>query len=119
MGPYIVKKFDEFVEIQKAQGWGAVILESAIIFEKDVSEMFDVIITVVADKQTRLKRTMLRDGLSEEMVLAKMNNQFSDDYKIKNSEIIIINEDMPNINTKFLLEKQVEMVIDLFENPFF
>jgi dephospho-CoA kinase len=119
MGPYIMKKFDEFVEIQKAQGWGVVICESAILIEKGVADFFDVIITVVADKQTRLKRTMQRDGLSEEMVLAKMNNQFSDDDRIKFSNAIIINEDMPNTNTKLLLEKQIEMIINLLENPFF
>lgn len=116
MGPYIMEEFNKFVELKRKEGDLVVVCESAILIEKGAMGEFDVIITVVADKQTRLKRTMLRDGLSEEMVLAKMNNQLSDDEKIKYSNAVIINEDMPNTNTKLLLEKQIELIVDNLNN---
>jgi dephospho-CoA kinase len=109
ISPYVKQSFEKFVK--KHNDKNIVILESAILFEKAETD-FDFIITVVADKQTRLKRTMERDGLSEEMVLAKMNNQFDDDFKIKHSDAIIINEYMPNINMDALLKKQVNLILD-------
>lgn len=116
MGPYIMEEFNKFVELKRKEGDRVVVCESAILIEKGAMGAFDVIITVVADKQTRLKRTMLRDGLSEEMVLAKMNNQLSDDEKIEYSNAVIINEDMPNTNTKLLLEKQIELIVANLDN---
>ena len=116
MGPYIMEEFNKFVELKRKEGDLVVVCESAILIEKGAMGAFDVIITVVVDKQTRLKRTMLRDGLSEEMVLAKMNNQLSDDEKIEYSNAVIINEDMPNTNTKLLLEKQIELIVDNLNN---
>lgn len=115
MGPYIMEEFNKFVELKIKEGDLAVVCESAILIEKGAMNAFDVIITVVADKQTRLKRTMLRDGLSEEMVLAKMNNQLSDDEKIDYSDVVIINEDMPNTNTKLLLEKQIDLIVNILD----
>ena len=116
MGPYIMEEFNKFVELKRKEGDRVVVCESAILIEKGAMGAFDVIITVVADKQTRLKRTMLRDGLSEDMVLAKMNNQLSDDEKIEYSNAVIINEDMPNTNTKLLLEKQIELIVANLDN---
>jgi dephospho-CoA kinase len=116
ISPYIMEEFNKFVELKRKEGDLVVVCESAILIEKGAMGAFDVIITVVADKQTRLKRTMLRDGLSEDMVLAKMNNQLSDDEKIEYSNAVIINEDMPNTNTKLLLEKQIELIVANLDN---
>ena len=114
MTPYVSKQFQKFLKEHKHKK--AVIMESAIIFEGYHQNKFDMVITVVADKDTRIKRTMTRDGLSLDLVLAKMKNQLSDDFKAKNSDFIIINEDMPNCDFMMLLLKQVEPIIDIIED---
>lgn len=113
MTPYVSKRFQEFVKKHKNKK--AVIMESAIIFEGYHANKFDMVITVVADKDTRIKRTMVRDGLSLDLVLAKMKNQLSDNHKAKYSDFVIINEDMPNCDYMLLLKKQVEPIINLIE----
>lgn len=113
MGPYIMREFSEFVELKKNEGYKIVVFESAILIEKGISELFDIVVAVVADKQTRISRTIQRDYISEEMVLAKMNNQSSDDEKIRQCDFVIVNDDMPNIDTKVLLKKQIEQLLNL------
>lgn len=113
IGPYVIEHFNEFVKVQEALGYEMVMLESAIIFETGYYKNFDLIITVVADKDTRIKRVMERDNLTLELVEAKMNNQFSDDYKVENSHYVIVNENMSNCNATALLRVQV---LTIYEN---
>lgn len=113
IGPYVIEHFNEFVKAQEALGHKMVMLESAMIFETGYDKNFDLIITVVADKDSRIKRVMERDNLTLELVEAKMNNQFSDDYKVENSHYVIVNENMSNCNTTALLRVQV---LTIYEN---
>lgn len=108
--PYVIQKFSEFVNEQEMNGEIMVVCESAILFESGAAHNFHHIITVVADKMTRAKRTMNRDDLTLDLVLAKMNVQLSDDYKITHSDFVVVNENMPFTDTKLLLEKQIDMI---------
>lgn len=110
MVPYVSKKYRQFLKTHKDEI--ATIMESAIIFEGYHQNKFDVVITVIADKETRIKRTMVRDNLSLDLVMAKMKNQLSDDFKAKQSDFIVINEDMPNCDFMLLLKKQIEPIVN-------
>jgi dephospho-CoA kinase len=114
MVPYVSKKYQQFLKTHKDKL--ATIMESAIIFEGYHQNKFDVVITVIADKDTRIKRTMVRDNLSLDLVMAKMKNQLSDDFKAKQSDFIVINEDMPNCDYMLLLEKQIEPIVNIIED---
>ena len=114
--PYVIQKFSEFVKEQEVNGEIMVVFESAILFESGAANNFDHIITVVADKMTRAKRTMDRDNLTLDLVLAKMNVQLSDDYKILHSDFVVVNENMPFTDTRLLLEKQIDMILNMIMN---
>jgi dephospho-CoA kinase len=111
MVPYVKNEYLKFLNEYKEEK--ATIMESAIIFETYTQNKFDVVITVVADKETRLKRVLERDGIGEELALAKMKNQLSDDHKVKYSDFIIINEDMPNCDNITILRKQIEQILKI------
>jgi dephospho-CoA kinase len=111
MIPYVKNEYLKFLNEYKEEK--ATIMESAIIFETYTQNKFDVVITVVADKETRLKRVLERDGISEELALAKMKNQLSDDHKVKYSDFIIINEDMPNCDNITILRKQIQQILKI------
>ncbi|MDD4637688.1 MAG: dephospho-CoA kinase [Bacteroidales bacterium] len=71
-----------------------VAIESAILFDSGFNRLVDVAINVSAQKEQCLHRVMLRDGLTHQQVLNRMNNQLSDrqrnslaDYTIMNDEI--------------------------------
>ncbi|MBN2237842.1 MAG: dephospho-CoA kinase [Bacteroidales bacterium] len=68
-----------------------VIQEAAILFENGFTDLFDKIIVVSAPQATRLERVMQRDKSNQEDVLARMNNQWSDERKEKAADYIINN----------------------------
>ena len=71
-----------------------VIQENAIIFESDNQNNFDVIITVTAPKNEKIKRVITRDNSTKTKVLERMKNQLSDSFKIANSKYVIYNIDL-------------------------
>lgn len=86
--PRVKLDFENWSENQIAP---YVIEESAILFEINAQKNFDAIILVTANKELRLKRVMKRDGITRDMVLDRMKNQFPDDKKIALADFIIDN----------------------------
>ena len=87
--PYVSDDFAEFCNIHSEQPY--IILESAILFETGSSKKFDYIITVTADEEKKIERAIERDNVSKDVVLDKINNQYSDDYKLFHSNFEIKN----------------------------
>ena len=52
-----------------------VFFESAILFEAGLAGLFDAVITVVADEETRIERVMLRDRVPREKVMERLQHQ--------------------------------------------
>ena len=67
------------------------IVENAILFESGTQNNFDYVMTVAADEEIRIKRAMARDKASREEVKMKIDNQLSQEYKIKNSNFVVHN----------------------------
>jgi len=93
-----------FKQWQSQQSSLYVINEVAIIFEHEQQSQYDLIITVIADKDKRLKRVLKRDNSTKEKVLAIMDNQMNDMDKAKRSDFVIVNDD------KSTLENQVQKI---------
>ncbi|MGI9532870.1 dephospho-CoA kinase [Lutimonas sp.] len=87
--PEVRKDFEEWTSKQEA---AYVIQENPLIFENNSQKDFDLVITVTAPKFQRIQRVMKRDQMSEEQVLARMNNQMDDALKSKLSDFVIVNE---------------------------
>ncbi len=71
-----------------------VVKEAAILFESGSYKDCDVIITVIAPLKTRIERVIQRDQISEDAVLSRINNQWSDEMRIAKSDYIIENNDL-------------------------
>ena len=98
--PFIEEDFNEFCKDLRAP---YVLKESAIFLETGTYKNLDKMICVVADMNTRRKRVMKRDGMSASLFLSKINNQSTDEEKIKYSDFVIYNN---NKN----LEEQIEKI---------
>lgn len=88
--PAVVNKFEAFCQKNKNE---LIIKETALLFEANLQHQVDKIILVTADDELRIKRTMLRDNLSKEDVVKKINSQLSQNEKIKHSHFIIDNNE--------------------------
>lgn len=71
-----------------------VVKEAAILFESGSYKDCDLIISVVAPLELRIERVMKRDLISRELVLKRINNQWSDEKRNEYSQYIIENIDL-------------------------
>ena len=89
--PAVRKDFENWAKLQKTD-W--VIQENAILFESGMDKRFDKIISVTAPEVVRIKRVMQRDGVQEQQVLERMQNQWPETEKISRSDYVIRNTNL-------------------------
>jgi dephospho-CoA kinase len=95
--PKVAAHFKKWVSKQKAT---YVIKEAAILFENGSYKDCDMVILVTAPKQMRINRVMARDNTSKAEIEQRMNNQWSDEKKLKLADIIIENIDLKTTKNK-------------------
>ena len=89
--PKVGADFKRWVKRQQAP---YVVKEAAIIFEHDQQSQYDYIITVTSPLEERIQRVMKRDNKSKEQIMVVANNQLPDDEKVKQSDFVIVNDQM-------------------------
>ncbi len=82
----------DFEDWTKAQTSDLIFNEAAILFETGVYRNFDATVLIYAPIELRLKRVLKRDIITQEEVLARMNNQLKDDEKRKMTSLQILND---------------------------
>lgn len=87
------------ITLQDAELWMSkqhspyAIKEAALIFESGAQEQLDYVIGVYAPAPVRIQRTMQRDGVTREAVLARMNKQINETIKMRLCDFIITNDE--------------------------
>lgn len=99
--PAVMRDFAEWAEAQEGN---YVVLESAILLEAGLENHVDVVVAVMAPKELRLERAMLRDGASREQIEERMRNQMSDEERTDRAKYAIVNIDLEE------LEEDVEQL---------
>ena len=79
--PLIKIDFENWLLLQKKEP--LVIKEAAILIESGAYKELDVLIVVLADKKTRIKRVINRDNVSKEDVEKRIETQISDSERLK------------------------------------
>lgn len=109
--PVVFQDFQNWVQNQNSL---FVIKEAAILFESGSYHDCDYIISVVANEELRIQRVMERDTVTREQVLSRIQNQWTDELKIVNSDFIIRNNDtLEELKEEF--EEVYEKLINKFE----
>lgn len=81
--------------LKEHKNYPFVIKEVAILFETGGNKECDKVILITAPVSLRIERAMKRDNLTKDEILVRINNQFSDEEKIKMSDFVV-----ENINLK-------------------
>ncbi|MBV7270202.1 dephospho-CoA kinase [Winogradskyella luteola] len=89
--PKVASHFKRWLKKQDAP---YVLKEAAIVFENNLEHQYDYIVIVVADEELRIERVMKRDDTSRKKVKSIIDNQLSDEEKIKKSHFVIFNNDL-------------------------
>lgn len=98
--PEVKKHFQQFVNQHQKKQY--IIYENAILFESKSHLNCDIIITVSAPLDLRIERTMLRDKSTKETIENRMKNQWLEVKKQLQSNYIIYNFDMKNIEPQII-----------------
>lgn len=101
--PEVEKHFKNWVSAHS--NFPFLVKETAILFESGSYKNCDIIITVIAPLEERINRVIKRDAITRENVLKRIDNQWSDEDRIRNSHYIIDNTDRKTI------ERQVKEIL--------
>ena len=96
--PEVEKHFTQWVN--NHSNFPLVVKETALLFESGSYKKCDFVITVIAPLEERINRVIKRDAVTREEVLERIENQLSDEYRIKNSDYIIDNTDSETIESQ-------------------
>lgn len=99
---YISQYVDEYIHNYTGDIIG---IDGAVLIESGIGEGCDYILSVIADKEERIKRIIMRDSISEETAKKRIEAQKNDDFYIENSDYIVYN------NSKDELINQVCKII--------
>ncbi len=69
------------------------IKEAALIFESGAQENLDYVIGVTAPASLRIQRTMQRDNVTREAVMARMDKQLDETIKMKLCDFVLVNDE--------------------------
>ena len=100
-------RLDRFADL----GYKAAIVDAPALFESGFDKECDIIISVIADREVRISRIMLRDNIDRITAEARINSQIPDEDIISRSDFVIKNDF--DLET---LEKKVEEISYLILN---
>ena len=108
--PVVKRDFLEWAERQEQAGHQLCAIESAILFEAKFEDVVEAVVMVSASLDTRIQRTMQRDGASYEVVMERIKRQMDDAEKIQKADFVVYNEeDRP------LIPQLSEIIASLFQ----
>lgn len=88
--PLIWKRYQEWLNEQSLKKY--IIHEAAILFESGLYKKIDKIIVVEAPREIIISRSMARDHITEEQVVARLNNQWPVEKMKFFADFIVIND---------------------------
>lgn len=104
----ILNKIDEIRNIGKS----LVVIDAALLIEGGYLDILDKLIVITCKESIQISRIQLRDNLTKEQAISRMNSQMSQDEKIKYADYIIDNSG----DTNNLKHKAEELIRYMKEN---
>lgn len=106
---YVVEEITKRAKLSKSE---IVIIDAPLLIESGLNQICDIVISVLANEKTKIKRICTRDSIDEDTARKRINAQPKNDFYIENSNLVVINNDNCNlekqvINIKEIIESQI------------
>ena len=85
---YVIEYIDLYIKNNTSQIIG---IDAAALIESGIYKKCDFVLSVLADKDTRVKRIINRDNISHSEAINRVNAQKNDEYYIEKSHYIVYN----------------------------
>lgn len=89
---FVIKEINGMISRLDADGHSAVAVDAPTLIESGFSKECDCVISILASAEKRIERICLRDNISREKALMRVNAQKKDDFYISNSDLVITND---------------------------
>lgn len=85
--PWVMRQFEEWAVQQSSK---TVMMETAIVFEGNLTSYFDKIIVADAPLELRIRRVLLRNPeMSREEILQRISKQMSQEEKCRRADLVV------------------------------
>ena len=98
----------DFLEWKSQQTAEIIAIESALLFESKLNRMVDVTVNVSAPMEIKIERIEKRNQWGREEIIARINNQISDDERNRLADFTIINDNRHSLLLQ--IEKLLKMI---------
>ena len=88
---FVAQKTQEMLECMRLQGHKAAVIDAPLLLEAGMDKICDVVVAVLADRETRLGRLIKRDGKDRDVLLSRINAQPDDDFYTSRADVVVIN----------------------------
>ena len=89
---FVIDKINEIIEELDSKGEINVVLDAPTLIESGFNKHCSTVISVLAPKDDRIERIKVRDNISADAALLRVNAQKKDEFYIENSDHVIIND---------------------------
>ena len=86
---YVVKKMKK--DLSEIKDKDLVIIDAPLLYEAGVDKLCDKVIAIIAEKNNKVKRICLRDGIDELFAKKRLLIQNEDDFYINKADYVIYN----------------------------
>ena len=101
---YVVDEIKRRVSLNKNK---TVVIDAPLLIESGLNEICDIVISVIADEDVKINRICKRDNLDKNLAKARIDSQHNDEFYIKNSNYVIVNNDNTNLKEQINSIKQI------------
>ena len=103
--PYITGEILRQIKRFSENGEKLILLDAPTLFESHADDFCEIIISVLAEPETRKLRIIERDGITSQQAENRMNSQLDAEFFISHSDYIIDNDD--SIETVNAISREV------------
>ena len=82
-----------WMQEKESEGCRYAIKEAALIFESEAWQQLDYVIGVSSPLMLRVSRAAERDGITEDEVMKRINNQMDEEEKMKRCDFVLVNNE--------------------------
>lgn len=99
--PPVLRRMRQIIQQERSRGLNTILVfEAALMYESGADTLLDYVIVVDADRQTRLRRVVERDGTSQKEVLLRMRAQMASEQEVSKADFVIHNNgDLQSLKT--------------------
>ncbi|MCC8022652.1 MAG: dephospho-CoA kinase [Clostridiales bacterium] len=104
--PEVLRRVEKIIVERIQAGATKIVLDVPLLFESGADRLCDRTLAVLCDKMKRLHRIMVRDNLSKDQALLRMNIQPGDDFYQERADAVIHN------NGRHQIEARIQDILE-------